>query len=80
VLVRRKEIKGISRVLMSPTELKVQLTIYLQSKPGYCSALLCKCIVGCIFNSAGLIFTRELPVYKVKKLDGIARALKKSCR
>jgi hypothetical protein len=26
--------QGISRVMMAPTELKMQLTIHLQSKPG----------------------------------------------
>jgi hypothetical protein len=50
---------------MSPTELKMQDTIYLESKPGYFSrpypGLLCKCIVGCIFNSIGFIITREIP-------------------
>jgi hypothetical protein len=51
------------RYLMSPTELKMQSTIHLQSKAGYGRrqdpGLLCKCIVGCIFNSFGLI-TREI--------------------
>jgi hypothetical protein len=27
--------QGISRVIMSPTDLKMQPTIHLQSKPGY---------------------------------------------
>jgi hypothetical protein len=49
---------------MGPTELKMQPTIHLQSKSG-CGrgqypVLLCKCIVGCIFHSAGLIITREI--------------------
>jgi hypothetical protein len=50
---------------MSTTELKMQPTIHLQSKPGYgreeFPGLLCKCIVGCIFNSVGLIITRKIP-------------------
>jgi hypothetical protein len=54
---------GILRVVMSPTELKMQPAIHLHCKPGY-SALLCKCIVGCIFNSVWLIITREVPVYR----------------
>jgi hypothetical protein len=41
--------QGISRVIMSPTELKMQY-------PG----LLCNCIVGCISNSVLLIITREI--------------------
>jgi hypothetical protein len=28
-------IQGITRMIMGPTELKMQLTIHLQSKPGY---------------------------------------------
>jgi hypothetical protein len=52
-------VEKIYRVIMSPTELKMQPTIHLQSKPGYCPypALLWKCIVGCIVNSV----TREIP-------------------
>jgi hypothetical protein len=50
---------------MSPTELKMQPTIHLQSKLGHgrekFPGLLRKCIVGCIFNSVGLIITREIP-------------------
>jgi hypothetical protein len=49
---------------MSPTELKMQPTIHLQSKPGDYPppnpALLSKCIVGCIFSSVGLIITGEI--------------------
>jgi hypothetical protein len=48
---------------MSPTELKMQPTIYLERKAGNghgkYPALRSKCIVGCIFNSVGLIITRE---------------------
>jgi hypothetical protein len=44
---------------MNPAQLILQPTIHLQSKPGYgrreYPGLLCKCIVGCIFNSVGLI-------------------------
>jgi hypothetical protein len=58
-------IQSISRVIMSPTELKMQPTIHLQSKPEYGRGefpdLLCKCFVGCIFNSVGLIIIREIP-------------------
>jgi hypothetical protein len=46
---------------MSQTELKMQPTIHLQSKAEY-TGLQCKCIVGCIFNSVGLITTRKIPV------------------
>jgi hypothetical protein len=49
---------------MSPTELKIQPTIHLQSKAvfgsGLYSSLLRKCIVGCILNSVWLIVTREI--------------------
>jgi hypothetical protein len=41
----------------------MQPTIHLESKPGFgrgkYPGLLSKCIVGCIFKSAGLIITRE---------------------
>jgi hypothetical protein len=44
-------------------ELKMQPTIHLQRKAGYGRgkhpALPSKCIVGCIFNSVGLIITCE---------------------
>jgi hypothetical protein len=50
---------------MSPTELKVQRTIHLEGKARYLPcpypALRFKYIVGCIFNSIGLIITRESP-------------------
>jgi hypothetical protein len=50
---------------MSPMELKMQPTIHWQSKAGYergqYTGLLCKCIVGCIFNFVGLITTCEIP-------------------
>jgi hypothetical protein len=47
-------------------ELKMQPTIHLQSTPGYrprpYPGLPWKCIVGCIFNSVGLIITiKEVP-------------------
>jgi hypothetical protein len=58
-------IQGDSRVIMSPTELKMQPTIHLKCKVGYgrCEhlALPSQCIVGCIFNSVGLNITREIP-------------------
>jgi hypothetical protein len=48
---------------MSPTELKMQPTIHLERKVGYrrgkYPALPSKCIVGCIFNSVGVIITCE---------------------
>jgi hypothetical protein len=50
---------------MSPTELKMQPTIHLERKTGFgrgkYPAVHSKCIVGCIFNSVGLIITRESP-------------------
>jgi hypothetical protein len=50
---------------MSPTELKLQPRIHLQSKAvygrGQYPGLQWKCIVGCIFKSVGLIITREIP-------------------
>jgi hypothetical protein len=50
---------------MSPTELKMQPTIYLERRAGYgrdkYPALPSRCIVGCIFNSVGLIITGESP-------------------
>jgi hypothetical protein len=50
---------------MSPTELKMQPTIYLERRAGYgrgkYAALRSKSIVGCIFNSVGLIITRKSP-------------------
>jgi hypothetical protein len=50
---------------MSPTELKMQPTIHLERNAEYlprpCQALRSKCIVGCIFNSVGLIITGESP-------------------
>jgi hypothetical protein len=62
---------------MTPTELKMQHTIRLQSYRYYfldCKCIVacifnsivvildCKCIVGCIFNSIVFIITREIPV------------------
>jgi hypothetical protein len=50
-------------------ELKMQPTIHLQRKAGYGRgkhpALPSKCIVGCIFNSVGLIITCESPCMDV---------------
>jgi hypothetical protein len=49
---------------MRPTELKMQPTIHLQSKPCYYPRrhpdLVWKCIVGSIFNSVGLIIVKYL--------------------
>jgi hypothetical protein len=59
------DIQGDSRVIMSPTELKMQPAIHLERKAGYGrgkhTASPSKCIVGCIFNSVGLSITCELP-------------------
>jgi hypothetical protein len=64
-------IEGDSRVIMTPTELKMQPTIHLGSKSGYLlrpnPALRSKCIVGCIFNFVGLIITRESPWIIIKQ-------------
>jgi hypothetical protein len=50
---------------MSPTELKMQPTIRLERNAGYLPcpfpALRSEYIVGCIFNSVGLIIARESP-------------------
>jgi hypothetical protein len=55
---------------MNPTELKMQPTIHLQKKPEYSPrpypGVVYKCIVGCIFDSVGLIITREIPLYVAK--------------
>jgi hypothetical protein len=44
---------------MIPTELKMQPTIHFVCGCHKYPALPFKCIVGCIFNSVGLIITRE---------------------
>jgi hypothetical protein len=49
-------IRGISPVIMSPTEMKMQPKIHFQN-----TQLFWKRIVGCIFESVGLIITREIP-------------------
>jgi hypothetical protein len=50
---------------MNPTELIMQSKIHSERKAGYeCGkyrALRSKCVVGCIFNSIGLITNRESP-------------------
>jgi hypothetical protein len=50
---------------MSPKELNMQPTIHLERKAGHLPrpppALRSKCIVGCIFNSVGLITTDKSP-------------------
>jgi hypothetical protein len=55
-----KKKKAAGTILM---KLKIQPIIHLRNKPGYrrgkYPGLLCKCIVGCIFNSVGL----KYPVY-----------------
>jgi hypothetical protein len=55
-------IQGNSRVIMSPTELKMQPTLHFRKKLAVeiqISSFFRKCIVGCIFDSVGLIITRE---------------------
>jgi hypothetical protein len=58
---KKLEIQGISRVIMSTTDLKLQPTIHLESKPGSFPrpypGLLSKCIVGYIFNSVRVIIS-----------------------
>jgi hypothetical protein len=61
-----QNIQSISRVIMSPTELKLQPRIHLQSKAvlygrGQYTGLQRKCIVGCIFKSVGFIIIHEIP-------------------
>jgi hypothetical protein len=60
-----QNIQGISGLIMTPTELKMQPTIHLQSKTGYgrgqYPGLQWKCIVACIFKSVGFIITHEIP-------------------
>jgi hypothetical protein len=49
---------------MSPTEFKMQRTIHFRKKLDILISIASffrKCIVGCIFNSVGLIITREMP-------------------
>jgi hypothetical protein len=50
----RSIVQGDSWIIMSPTELRMQPTIQLDG------ALRSKCIVGCIFNSVGVIITYEV--------------------
>jgi hypothetical protein len=61
----KRTIQGDSRVIMSPTELKMQPAIHLERKAGFgrgkYPALPSKCIVGCIFISVELIITRDSP-------------------
>jgi hypothetical protein len=68
-------IHGDSPVIMSPTELKMQPTIHLERKAGYLprqnTDLRFKCIVGCIFNSVGLVITRESPCILTDMIDAV---------
>jgi hypothetical protein len=53
---------------MSPTELKMQPTIHVQKEPDILISVarfFRKCSVGCIFNSVGLIITREIPCIQI---------------
>jgi hypothetical protein len=60
---------------MIPTQVKMQPTIHLEGEAGYLPclypALRSKCIVGCVFNSVGLIITRESPCRIIMNLLGI---------
>jgi hypothetical protein len=51
----RSIIQGDSWMIMNTTELRMQPTIQLDG------ALRSKCIVGCIFNSVGVIISYESP-------------------
>jgi hypothetical protein len=57
---------------MNPTELKMQPTIHLEGKAGYgrgkYPALPSQCIVGCIFNSIGLIINRTSPCTDILRI------------
>jgi hypothetical protein len=56
-------LQGYSRVIMTPTELKMQPTIHFRKKLDILISIASffrKCSVGCIFNSVGPIITREL--------------------
>jgi hypothetical protein len=60
---RTSKSQGISRVIMSQTELKMKPTIHFQKKPDILisvASFFRKCSVGCIFNSVGLIVTLEI--------------------
>jgi hypothetical protein len=53
---------------MSPTELKMQPTPHFRKKLAIeikISSFVRKCIVGCIFNSVGLIITRLIPCINI---------------
>jgi hypothetical protein len=57
-------IQDYSRVIMSPTELKMQPTIHFRKKLDILISIanfFRKCSVGYIFNYVGLLITRELP-------------------
>jgi hypothetical protein len=62
--IKSKYIQGDSRIILTPTELKMQPTIHLEGKAGFYRVHIQLyvpnvCVVGCIFNSVGLIITRD---------------------
>jgi hypothetical protein len=65
-------IHGDSRIIMTPTELKMQSTIHLERKAGCLprqnTDLRFNCIVGCIFNS---VITRESPCILTDMIDAV---------
>jgi hypothetical protein len=71
-------IQGYSRVIMSPTQLKMQPTIHFRKKLDILISIASffrKCSVDCIFNSVvGFIITRELPCTSDNEPDDIENA------
>jgi hypothetical protein len=63
-----------------PHGIKMQPTIHLARKTGFGGgknpALPAKCIVGCIFNSVGLIITRESPCLSFSNFNRLFLLLK----
>jgi hypothetical protein len=60
---------------MSPTELKMQTTIHLQSKREYCPRLLCKVNVNVNNNNNNSLFTPreqlQLPTFTLQMYCGL---------
>jgi hypothetical protein len=48
-MTRQKSMQGISRVTMSPMELKMHPTLRLQNKPGYCPRLIQLCFANVLW-------------------------------
>jgi hypothetical protein len=78
IFITQFEMQGILRVIMSPTELKMQPTIHLEGQTGYgrgkYPAWPSQCIVGGIFNSVELIITREIPCIGITYMDTFAES------